>query len=630
MQVLFLASAELVAAFTHPGVFLGSRQLAFIHERVAAGAEPFASAYKKAAASPLGSVDYAQLGPPASRVIDCGSYSRPDDGCSAEDADGAAAFLQMVLFSLTSDVRHAAVAVRIMRAYTSLEKYNNSNAPLQAAWGLSKWTRAAELAAHLPSTGWSAGDATAFAAMLARAAVPLVEHGAPENGNWELSMIEGLLGFAVLTENATLFDRAVGFWRARVPAYYYNFKLDGATPRPAPRGAPSWYGQVVYSAATSGVAQETCRDLGHTTYGVAATSNAAATALLQGVNLWAEEELRLATAFDFNARLMLPGVQSPKDLCGGAPVKVAEAPSFEVALSALSGRLGAGIPNVVLHVETSVRSNPNPVDAHMMVFETLTHGGVPHAPAPAAAAAAPAVPRLAMEAHGFNALDAWPQLLRKNVRWIKIDLALATRASCEAFSTFGKLPGRGNASECFSEGGAEYCCIALSGDTGSRPALLDPFNTTWDLIALLGDPASSAWLPALDAHPLRLGLDAGGSPGGCLSGCAGAPLFRAFLLAWGALVEKGLNVLGSNDNGFVGWFQQLDDQCGGGGCSGDDAALAALPWVSQAGAAWRVPAGAAGGRFQVLNEDYDSFAKCCSGDCWEPSVAPSAKFPWLW
>lgn len=365
------------ASFLHPGVFLGAAQLAFVRKSALAGDEPFATALKKALASPLGAVDYAPQGPPPSNVIECGSYSKPNHGCSAEDADGAAAFLGLVLHNITGDARHAAVATRIMRGYSKLRGYNNSNAPLQAAWGLSKWARAAELAAHLPGTGWTPSDAGAFSAMLARAAVPLVEGGSKSNGNWELSMIEGLIGYSVLTENATLFDRAVEFWKQRVPAYFFNFAEDGTKPRPAPRGSPSWYGQVVFSAATSGVAQETCRDLGHTTYSVAAASNAAETALLQGADLWGAEEERLATAFDFNARLMLAGVKSPPDLCGGKPVSVAEYPSFEVALAALGGRRKVSMPNVLAHVLASVRTNANPVDGHMMVYETLTHGGVP-------------------------------------------------------------------------------------------------------------------------------------------------------------------------------------------------------------------------------------------------------------
>jgi pimeloyl-ACP methyl ester carboxylesterase len=85
--------------------------------------------------------------------------------------------------------------------------------------------------------------------------------------------------------------------------------------------------------------------------------------------------------------------------------------------------------------------------------------------------------------HGIgNSLGTWPQLLAKQQRLLKLDVGLATRAACEAFSTLGQ-PGRGSAADCFTQGGASFCCLALSGDTGSRPYLLDPFNTTWDLVA---------------------------------------------------------------------------------------------------------------------------------------------------
>ena len=199
-------------------------------------------------------------------------------------------------------------------------------------------------------------------------------------------MIEGLLGYAVLTENSTLLSRGLDFWRQRVPAYFFNYNLDGSHPRPAPRGKPSWYDQAIFSAATSGVAQETCRDEVHTTYAVASASNAAETALLQGVDLWSEQAERLATSFEFNAALLLPGAPSPKDLCSGRAVDAhAQLPSYQVALAALGGRRGMALPNVLKHVLDSVRTNPDPVDAHMIVYETLTHGGVPAPPGPQAA-----------------------------------------------------------------------------------------------------------------------------------------------------------------------------------------------------------------------------------------------------
>ena len=183
------------------------------------------------------------------------------------------------------------------------------------------------------------------------------------------------------------------------------------------------------------------------------------------------------------------------------------------------------------------------------------------------------VPRLPIEAHGFNSLDAWPQLLAKGVRWIKVDVAVVTRAACEAHSTWGAL---GDRSLCFSEGGTEYCCLGLSGDTGSRPNLADPFNTTDDLLAFLGDARNGALLPARPLagaqRPLMVGLDAGGSPGGCIAGCAAAPLVRAFLLGWARLLNStAVAALGANDNGFASWFSDLDTAC---------AAPAARPGIS--------------------------------------------------
>lgn len=71
-----------------------------------------------------------------------------------------------------------------------------------------------------------------------------------------------------------------------MPAYFYNYQADGGAPKAAPRGTPSWYGQTTFNANTNGIAQETCRDFGHTQYGIASTLNAAATAVIQGVDIF--------------------------------------------------------------------------------------------------------------------------------------------------------------------------------------------------------------------------------------------------------------------------------------------------------------------------------------------------------
>lgn len=363
--------------FTHPGVLVSSSQLEYIKAQVKGGTGPVAEAYTKALSSPYGSLSYTPAGPPASGVIECGSYSKPNYGCSDEDADASAAYLQSLLFAITGKQQYATNAATIVDGYAQrLKKYNNSNAPLQSAWGLSKWARAAELLAHLPGTGWT--GQSAFLDTLYRVSLPLIVDGSGSNGNWELSMIEGMIGLAVASENSTLFDHAVAFWRERVPAYFY-ITSDGDKPVPAPRGTPSWYGQSVFNGSTNGVCQETCRDEGHTSYGIAATINAAQTAALQGVDLLTEGQDRITSTMEFNAAFLLGpgdgGRSPPHYVCNGQGVVVELLPTYEIGYAHYAGAKGIALPLTARHIKDQVRAEAaNPCDPHMMVYETMTHG----------------------------------------------------------------------------------------------------------------------------------------------------------------------------------------------------------------------------------------------------------------
>ena len=242
------------------------------------------------------------------------------------------------------------------------------------------------------------------------------------------------------------------------------------------------------------------------------------------------------------------------------------------------------------------------------------------------------IPRLPIEAHGFNDLNVWPQLLVKGVRWFKIDVGACTQSSCASFSTWNKVPGRGDESDCWSEGGTSYCCLCLRGDTSSRPNLLDPFNTTYDLVAFLDDASNQGFLPTETDDELSIGLDFGAGPvfpgpSGCFFGCGAAPLIRKFILTFTTVAQKrGLAIRGSNDVGFGGWFQDLDSRCANGQCNADDLMLQAVPWVSQAGVGW--VSGTGSNRFQVLNDDYDGFENACKNAAW--STVPANITPWLW
>ena len=163
-------------------------------------------------------------------------------------------------------------------------------------------------------------------------------------------------------------------WHERVPAYFYNFKLDGDHPKPLPRGTSrtTWYGQTTFDASTSGVAQETCRDLGHTGYGIAATMDAAETAHIQGDKLYESEEPRLVQAMEFHAHLLLKKEPVPQTLCGGK-IHYAADYTFGIGYNEYHNRLGQSLPETREWLD-KVLTIPEPVDFHMMVFELLTHG----------------------------------------------------------------------------------------------------------------------------------------------------------------------------------------------------------------------------------------------------------------
>ena len=189
-------------------------------------------------------------------------------------------------------------------------------------------------------------------------------------------MIDAMMAFAVFLEDDALLQHAVGFWRQRTPAYFYNAAIDGGAPAPFPPGreGATWYNQTVFNASTTGVCQETCRDFGHMQMGLGACLSAAATARNAGVDLFAEEAPRLSTAMEFAAGWLLQGgkPQSPL-LCSGAPLNLALVATFEVGYRELGARLGHALPLTKQQIVENVRPHANP-DSIVSTWETLVAG----------------------------------------------------------------------------------------------------------------------------------------------------------------------------------------------------------------------------------------------------------------
>lgn len=373
--IVVYSSSLLAQTMQHPGILLSKAQLDFVKAQVQAHQEPFYSQYQKAMASPYGALDYRPQGPPPTGIIDCGSYSRPDHGCHIADDDSTAAYVQALLWYITRNHRYAENAIRILNAYGhNLKGFTNHNAPLQAAWTGEMLPRGAEIL-RSSDAGWKPEDIAAFSQMLTHAILPLIHDGSGANGNWELSMIDATMNIAVFTNDRKLLKHAEKLWSERVPAYFYLSELDGSHPRPMPRqnGGTHWYGNTDLDKSLDGFSQETCRDFGHTGYGIAATINAAETAHIQGDKLYESEEKRLVAALEFHAKLLLDrGQPVPQNICGGT-VHYAHDYTFVIGYNEFHNRLGITMPYTKQWIESSVEQAALPVDPHMMVFEALTH-----------------------------------------------------------------------------------------------------------------------------------------------------------------------------------------------------------------------------------------------------------------
>ena len=262
-----------------------------------------------------------------------------------------------------------------------------------------------QLLRHTPGSGWTDADSTAFNHLMYDVHLPLLFNGTSANGNWMASFIEGMLGIAAFSENATLWAHAVTAWEGRMPSYWY-VASDGSAPPPNPQpncdpqpvcevrrvgereaGGPAplmalsllpaqWYNQTVFNATVSGACQETCRDMGHMQMGFAAFLNGGATAALQGDDLLASHAPRIFAASEFAAQLLLnatPAAVPPALLCSGAPVKLGLMPTFEVAHS-LFARLGLNDTLTQAQLATNVRLHANQYGSQVSVWETLSHG----------------------------------------------------------------------------------------------------------------------------------------------------------------------------------------------------------------------------------------------------------------
>ncbi|MCJ1263914.1 hypothetical protein MMC22_003784 [Lobaria immixta] len=358
--------------FIHPGVLLGHTQLEFIKSKVKAGQEPWSKSF-----TALRNSEFAQLNRKVSARanVNCGFYDKPSYGCSQERDDALSAYATSLLWYVTGKKEYAQKAISYMNGWArTIKTHSGHNAGIQTGWAGASWTRAAEIIRYT-NAGWAWNDIKAFETMLRNVYFPMVIKGSNYNGNWELVMMEAAQGIAVFLNDRANYDKAMGIFLARVPAYIY-LRSDGPYPKVAPDNKLNtralieqyWHGQTKFWE--DGLAQETCRDFSHLGSGIASISHVAETSRIQGRDLYqGDVGNRLRHALEFHSRYQIDTSNPPAWLCGGRLAK-GLGPITEVGYNALAVRLGHEMP----HTRTWTKHNrPAYTNWLDLGYETFTH-----------------------------------------------------------------------------------------------------------------------------------------------------------------------------------------------------------------------------------------------------------------
>ncbi len=267
-------------AFVHPGMLHNRAELEFVKGQVAAGAEPWKSAWEQLRSHSISQLTYH---PKAAADVVRGPYNRPDVGGSDMMRDASAAYCHAIQSCITGEKAHADKAIEIFGAYAStLQSVGGHDARLLVGMAGINFLNAAELIRHTDA-GWKQTDRHRFERLLRGVFYPVIRDFYPTaNGNWDAAMIQTMLAMGVFLDDRVIFDRAV------------NYYLEGAG-----NGAIGNYFNEF------GECQESGRDQGHTQMGLGYLGCAAEIAWKQGVDLYGACDNRLALGFEYTAKYNL-------------------------------------------------------------------------------------------------------------------------------------------------------------------------------------------------------------------------------------------------------------------------------------------------------------------------------------
>lgn len=278
-------------AFVHPGLLHTQADFDRMAQKVAGQASPWYDGWKRLIANGHTRLSWS---PRPQVEVDRGGSGSQNYPVLYNDI--AAAYACALYWKVTGDTAYADKAVQIMNAWSStLQRLGgDSNVDLAAGIYGYEFANAGEIMRSY--SGWTATDFAAFQSMMLNIFYPInVDFLNRHNNtdithywaNWDLCNMASIMAIGVLCDDHTLFDQAA------------NYFIDGAG-----NGAIA---QAVYYLHPGylGQWQETGRDQGHNTLGIALGGAICEMAWNQGIDLYGYDNNRFLAGAEYVAKANL-------------------------------------------------------------------------------------------------------------------------------------------------------------------------------------------------------------------------------------------------------------------------------------------------------------------------------------
>jgi hypothetical protein len=285
------ALASTASGFIHPGLL--HTEADFARMRMKFNAEPWKSSWTRLIGNSHAQLTYQPRPVPV--------VYRGKDGVNAENYsrlfnDIAAAYACAVRWKITGDSAYADKSVEIMNAWSAMLTAIGGSSDRFLAAGIYGYEFANAAEVMRTYGGWAAEDFTRFQQMMRTIFYPMnhdfiVNHNGTEVthywANWDLCNMASVLAIGILCDDRALYDEAV--------AYFKSGPGNGSAAQAVYYVHPGYLGQW----------QETGRDQGHNTLGIALMGALCEMAWNQGEDLYGYDNNRFLMGAEYAAKANL-------------------------------------------------------------------------------------------------------------------------------------------------------------------------------------------------------------------------------------------------------------------------------------------------------------------------------------